>query len=120
LLKSRLLADGGLYNEALMALQNNEYQLRDRYDSTEWHYRRGRAFQGLNRITEAIACFEQTIVLGLKLSEYFAASAALQAGILLKETNPSLARNYWRKVSRFPNHPYKKSLDAKAEAFLSL
>ena len=120
LLRSRLLADGGLYDEALMAAQNDVHQLRDRYDSTEWHYRRGRALQGLNRGTEAVACFDQTIALGQKLPEYFAASAALQAGILLKEKNPTLARNYWRKVSRFPNHPYKKSLDAKAEAFLSL
>lgn len=120
LLRVRLFSDGGLNAEALQILENPGIVLRDDYDSTEWVYRKGRVLQGLSRYQEALLCFDEAIEKGKGLNEYFSASAALQAGLILKSDNPALARVYWRKVSRFPDHPYKKSLDAKAEAFLSL
>lgn len=120
LLQVRLFSDGGLYAEALQILEKPNIDLRDNYDSTEWVYRKGRVLQGLMRNKEALLCFDEAIKKGKGLNEYFAASAALQAGLIVKADNPALARLYWRKVSRFPDHPYKKSLDAKAEAFLSL
>lgn len=120
LLRVRLFSDGGMYSEALRILENSGLALRDEYDSTEWVYRKGRVLQGLSRNEEALRCFDETIEKGKGLNEYFAASAALQAGLIVKSFNPALARTYWRKVSRFPDHPYKKSLDAKAEAFLRL
>ena len=118
LLKARLLHDGGQFEQSTKAISANNLKLRDVYDASEFWYRLGRNCQGLKNNDQALVYLKKTIETGKKLNEYFAASAALQCGLIFEQRNDRQAEAYFKMVAQFPDHPYKKSLDAKAEASL--
>jgi tetratricopeptide (TPR) repeat protein len=118
LLKARLLHDGGAFQQSNSIISAQNLHLRDTYDATEFWYRMGRNFQGLKQVDQALHCFKKAIEMGKKLNEYFAASAALQCGLIFEQRNDRQAETYLKMVAQFPDHPYKKSLDAKAGASL--
>jgi tetratricopeptide (TPR) repeat protein len=118
LLKARLLHDGGQFEQSTKAISVNDLNLRDTYDASEFWYRLGRNCQGLKKYDQALVYLKKTIEIGKKLNEYFAASAALQCGLIFEQRNDRQAETYFKMVAQFPDHPYKKSLDAKAEASL--
>jgi len=118
LLKARLLHDGGAFEQSNSTISAQNLQLRDTYDSAEFWYRMGRNCQGLKQDDQALHCFKKVIETGKKLNEYFAASAALQCGMIHEHRKSGQAIEYYNMVINFPDHPYKKSLDAKAGASL--
>lgn len=118
LLKARLLHDGGQFEQSTKVISVNDLNLRDAYDASEFWYRLGRNCQGLKKYDQALDYLKKTIEIGKKLNEYFAASAALQCGLIFEQRNDRQAETYFKMVPQFPDHPYKKSLDAKAEASL--
>jgi tetratricopeptide (TPR) repeat protein len=118
LLKARLLHDGGAFEQSNSIISAQNLHLRDSHDAAEFWYRMGRNFQGLKQVDQALHCFKKAIETGKKLNEYFAASAALQCGLIYEQRNDSEAKVYYNMVMKLPDHPYKKSLDAKAGASL--
>jgi tetratricopeptide (TPR) repeat protein len=114
-----LLFDGGDFKQAVSRLLELPIQDRNLAFISERAYRLGRSYQMLNKNDEAITWFNIAINSGAKLPEYFAASAAYNSGkIFLTQGNFPAAKSMFVRVSKFPNHPYKNSLDAKAKTAL--
>ena len=119
LLRARLLFDGGNFNQSIARLLTLSMKGRNLAFMCERAYRLGRSFQMLNKNNEAISWFNIAISSGANLPEYFAASAAYNAGkIFLSQGKLQDAKIMFVRVSKFPNHPYKNSLDAKAKTAL--
>jgi tetratricopeptide (TPR) repeat protein len=118
LLKARLLHDGGQFDQSNQTISTNNLRLRDSYDAAEFWYRLGRNCQGLKQDDQALTYLKKSIEIGKKLKEYFAASAAFQCGLIYEQRQDRQAELYYKMVLSFPDHPYKKSLDAKAGASL--
>lgn len=120
LLKARLLFDGGDFHESLSILTENLLKSLSLKEKLEFYYRKARCLQLLNDTESAILNFERTIAIGERLPYYFAAASAYQLGVIYNQQgNTPLAKTCFKKVSRFPNHAYKISLDMKAAAELS-
>jgi len=82
MLRARLLFDGGYYLKAIAELDagNSELNLRDRRDSSEYYYRRGRIFQKLNKFKDAEADYNLCLEIGKEFKDYYMANAAFQMG----------------------------------------
>jgi tetratricopeptide (TPR) repeat protein len=119
LLRARLLFDGGDFKKAVSRLLELTIQGRNLAFISERAYRLGRSYQMLKRNDEAISWFNIAIINGANLPEYFAASAAYNSGkIYLAQGKLMDAKTMFLRVTKFPNHPYKNSLDAKAKTAL--
>ena len=119
LLRARLLFDGGDFKQSITRLLSLPMKGRNLGFTSERAYRLGRSYQMLNKNEEAISWFSIAISSGANLQEYFAASAAYNAGkIFLAQGKLQDAKMMFVRVSKFPNHPYKNSLDAKAKTAL--
>lgn len=118
LLKARLLNDGGYNPEALALLAGKstkdfslpEYQV-------EFTYRLARIYDDMGKIDLAIKNYQAAISLGENRTEYFAARAALQIGIIYEDTGKKTdAITWYQKCMSMQNHDYKDSIDQKAKA----
>ncbi|MCJ8163515.1 tetratricopeptide repeat protein [Pontibacter sp. E15-1] len=121
LLKARLHADGGYYDQALQDLKQplspSDTSLAVR---AEYLYRKARVYHGLKDLQEAVSLYRQTIVLASATELYFAPNAALQLGYIYQQADqPEVAKAYFRQALRYKGHPYKNSIDAKAKLALS-
>jgi tetratricopeptide (TPR) repeat protein len=118
LLQSRLLSDGGYFEEALQTLQGvSPSSLSRPEEKCELAYRLGRIYDGLGRKEEAIAAYLTTIKTGERFPEYFAARAALQVGYIYEgQGDCDRAVEYFQKCLSLKNHDYKNSLDQRAKA----
>lgn len=118
LLKARLLSDGGYNNEALTLLAGksvNDFTKPE--DQLEFTYRVGRIYDDLNRFDEAVKTYLYAIKLGENRTEYYAARAALQIGLIYeKQGKKDMAISYYQKCLDMEDHDYKDSLDQKAKA----
>lgn len=85
LLKSRLLFDGGYYEEGLELLLSLSLNLfNDKDDLTEYYYRLGRTFQETGELDRSVTNFNNAIQYGRESDRYFAGNAALQCGIIFE------------------------------------
>ncbi len=102
LLKSRLLFDGGYYKEALQQLEGlSTDDFKSEKDKAKNYY-------------------ATTIRNGEQLTYYFAASAALQLGLIFeKEGNTEKAKYYYNRCMNMNNKEYKTGLDSQAKAGLN-
>ena len=118
LLRSRLLSDGGYFEEALQALQGvSPSNFSRAEEKCELAYRLGRIYDGLGRKDDAIAAYLITIKTGEHLKEYYAARAALQAGYIYEGRGDcDKAMGYFQKCLSLKDHDYKNSLDQRAKA----
>jgi tetratricopeptide (TPR) repeat protein len=119
LLKARLLFDGGYYDNALAELLNNSTKkyLLSRQDLVEYTYRMGRIYHESGNWDKAIHYYSVTIQRGKHEPWYFAASSALQLG-LLYENRGDLARadSAYHVCLLCKPAEYKNSLSQKAKA----
>jgi tetratricopeptide (TPR) repeat protein len=119
LLRARLLFDGGDFKQSIARLLSLPVKGRNLGFISERAYRLGRSYQMLNKYEEAIQWFSIALYSGANLPEYFAASAAYNSGkIFMAQGKLQDAKTMFVRVSKFPNHPYKNSLDAKAKTAL--
>jgi tetratricopeptide (TPR) repeat protein len=121
LLKARLLFDGGYYEKAFHVLldRNLKEMLTSPKDLTEYHYRLGRLYQESGDTGKALTCYQMTVEEGRKIPYYFAASAALQSGLILEKKHDfNGAEKYFRLCLGMDYPEYKTSLDLKARAGL--
>jgi len=118
LLQSRLLSDGGYFEEALQTLQGVSTSSFSRpEEKCELAYRLGRIYDGLGRKDDAVAAYLTTIKTGEHFPEYYAARAALQAGYIYEGRGDcDRAVGYFQKCLSLKDHDYKNSLDQRAKA----
>jgi len=118
LLKARLLNDGGYNKEALLLLnEKSEENFAKVEDKLEFMYRLGRVNDDLGNFPEAIRFYQQTIQYGESSSEYYAARAALQEGMIYeKKGDKLLAIRFYQRCLDMEDHDYKNSLDQKAKS----
>ena len=120
LLKSRLLMDGGYYQQALNQLAGknaNDFSAPE--EKVEFAYRAGRIYQLTGNHEKAMAFFKETIARGAKLPIYYAASAALEAGNISEQQKDfTSARKYFQQCLDMPDSDFKNSIDFKAKAGL--
>ena len=118
LLKARLLSDGGYQTQALAILAGkttNDFATEA--DKTEFAYRLGRIYDLMGDADNAIRFYKSAIEKGENLTEYFAARAALQVGLLYEHKGSySKAIEFFNTCINMKNHAFKNSLDQKAKS----
>ena len=121
LMKARLAFDGGYYDHALDLINAySENSFDNLADRAELNYRKGRIYQKLNNIPQAISLFERAIVLSENQNYSYGATSALQLGYIFQEKNErQKAKNYFEKAISFKKHEYKNSIDNKARAAIN-
>jgi hypothetical protein len=119
LTKARYLCDGGYLPEAIAVLNSSKANAFIGDDELEYNYRMGRIAEMQGSNASAIMYYNKTIALGKNNTLYFAARAALQAGIIFERLkNNASAINYYKQCLAMPIHDYKNSIDQKAKAAL--
>lgn len=121
LLRARLHADGGYYDDALQDLKLMKFTSATPLPvRAEYFYRKGRIYHGLEDIDEAITYYMKTIEVSGSTNLYFAPNASLQLGYIYQNADqPAKAKTYFRKALSYSGHPYKNSIDTKAKLALS-
>lgn len=121
LLQSRLLFDGADYQRALDTLKkiSNKDSMTLK-NQIEYGYRMGRVLQNLGQSRQAVVWLLKTMVRGEKQPWYFAASAALQCGLIYESKLDFVkARYFYLECLAMHENEYKSGLDAQAKAALS-
>ncbi len=121
LLRSRLLFDGGNYNDALAELAGKPTSSFPKFrDQLEFTYRLARIFDKKGQTEKAIQYYSKTYENGMRTEWYFAANAALHNGMLYENKGDKLRAQAWyRKCLDLRDHEYQNSIDQKAEAGLN-
>ncbi len=121
LLRARVLFDGGYFNEALYQLSDKPHGTFSTIkESLELNYRLARIYDKTRNNKQAINFYEATIRAGEKTTYYYAANAALQAGIMCENLKDSVnAISYYKRALAMRNHEYQNSIDQKAKAGLN-
>ncbi len=118
LLKARMLSDGGYHQEALQTLagkSSNDFE--DAVERLEFIYRLARIYDDLGEDDKAIETYLAAIAAGKTSTEYYAARAALQIGLIYeKRRNMNSAIKYYQECIDMRNHDYELSLEQKAKA----
>src|SRR3954471_21883350 len=98
LLKARLLNDGGYNNEAINILTGKSAtDFTKPEDKLEFAYRVARIYDDMERDSEAIRMYLLAIKLGENRTEYYAARAALQIGLIYEQQGKKdIAIKYFR------------------------
>lgn len=120
LLKARLLSDGGFATEALRLLDGStSNQFSDVVDRLEYSYRLGRIYDDLGMDERAVKSYDIVISNGAERSEYFAARAALQCGMIFEKTGDiAKAAEYYTQCVAMKDHDFEESIEQKAKAGL--
>ena len=119
LLKSRLLCDGGYFQEAIEILNKPDIPLLSVKDTIEFYYRYARIYHQWDKINYAIPYYEVTLKKGDKQTWYYAANSALQLGIIYEKRNEiNKAKLYYQKCLFLNPAQYKNSIHTKAKAGL--
>lgn len=121
LLKSRLLYDGGYYQQAkqcLVRLDPNKLPLLR--DKIEFCYRYARVFHDTNNPKNALKFFKSAIDLGGSSSYYYAANSALLSGNIYEEQkNYQQAALFYQQAIGMKNYPYEGSIKSRAKEGLN-
>ncbi|HPH22586.1 MAG TPA: tetratricopeptide repeat protein, partial [Chitinophagaceae bacterium] len=118
LLKARILNDGGLNQQAIQVLQGKSTSsFSKEEEQLEFTYRVGRINDDLGKDEDAIAFYLKAIAIGQERTEYYAARAALQIGMIYeRKGNKKTAIQYYQQCLDMENHDYKNSLDQRAKS----
>jgi tetratricopeptide (TPR) repeat protein len=122
LLKSRLLFDGGYYEEATRVFQthNPNTVLKNEKESIEYNYRMGRIYDEWGKENQAIFYYKRAIEKGKDKTYYFAANAALHLGkIYEQQGNKAEAKKMFELCLSLDFDEYKTSITQKAKAELN-
>ena len=121
LLKARLLNDGGYAAEGLAVLEGKTSRdFTDPAEQLEFMYRVGRLQDDLQQYDKALQAYDATIQTGKTRTEYFAARAALQAGLICeKRGQTARAIGYYKACIAMQGHDFEESLEQRAKAGLA-
>ncbi len=116
LLKSRLLFDGGYYEEALATLDKFEERTGN---LLEYKYRKARILQEQSNHQEALKIYRNLINEQKSGTDYRICNAALQSGIIYEQRrNLKEAKRYFDLCLKLKPQDYKRSLHQKAKSGL--
>lgn len=121
ILKSRLLYDGGYYNEAYELLNRYKVrQLKSLNHKTEFCYRKGRVLEKLGLMDRALIMYEACSLYAVNSEEYYGAYACLYLGDYhAKEGNNDLAIKFYSSATTYSkNQEYVDSINSRAKAGL--
>jgi len=120
LLKSRLLFDGGYYNESYTSLiRANKIDFKTSKEQLEFIYRLGRIQHKKKNYNKAINYYQMALKNGASYPYYFSANAALNLGLIYEELENNVkAKYYFEQCLTMKNHEYQRSIDQKAKAGL--
>lgn len=121
LLQARLLFDGGYFQRAYDLLKNAgpNYAGHEK-NKIEYAYRMGRICHQMQKPTDAVRYYTETIENGKNKPWYFACNAALQLGTLYEEKREwAKARLAYQKSVSIDPEEYAASLHARAKAGLN-
>jgi Tetratricopeptide repeat len=118
LLKARLLNDGGYHREALNLLAGkNDLDFASLPEQLEFMYRVGRINDDLGLTDRALQAYDATIAKGRNRTEYYAARACLQAGLLCEEKgNKTRAIQYYETCIGLEKHDFEDAIEQRAKA----
>ncbi len=119
--QARYFMDGGYWQKARLCLDNiDPNSLATNELQTTYWYRKGQYFELTAQPEKAVGAYLQVIEAQQHSPLYFAPSACLKLGEIYEDRQdyPS-AKSFFEQVSDYTGHPYKKSLDQKANAALS-
>jgi tetratricopeptide (TPR) repeat protein len=118
LLKSRLLFDGGYYQDAINLLEGNDIEsFKELRHQIEMNYRLARVYHQMNERKKALEKYRATIEKGRDLPWYFACNAALQAGLIHENAGDTQnAISHFKLCLSMKPEVYEKSLHQKAKA----
>ena len=118
LLKARVQNDGGYNKEALQLLSGKSMNSFDKEEEKlEFAYRTARINDDLRKDDDALKWYNTAIDIGEKRPEYFAARAALQAGMIYeKHGDKTKAISYYKRCLDMEEEDYKNSIDQKAKS----
>jgi tetratricopeptide (TPR) repeat protein len=118
LLKARLLNDGGYHKEALQVLAGKSSKdFPDAKERLEFTYRLGRIYDDFGLKEKAIEAYDATYNNGKNFTEYYAARAAWQAGLIYEDKKQcAKAIEYYKKCVDLEGHDFENSLEQKAKA----
>jgi len=119
LLRARLLFDGGYYEKVLNELLNRPTKsfLFTKKDLVEYSYRLGRTYQESGNLEKAFSYYRLTIQRGKTEPWYYAASAALQMGLIFENKGEmQRADSAYHVCLDCKPAEYKNSLSQKAKA----
>ena len=120
LLQSRLLFDGGYFQQAKQILLEMDTIALKADDKLERLYRFGRIEHALRQWTQAKYFYNRSIVSGKGSPRYFAANAALNMGrIYEQEDSLKQAKTYYNLCLKLDFQEYKNSIRGKAKEALS-
>ena len=121
LLGARLLSDGGYAADALKTLSGKTTDdFRTPSEKLEFLYRQGRVYDDLGQKNNALRLYAATIQAGRNSTEYYAARAALQSGLIHENRgNCREAAKFYQLCIDFKNHDYEESLEHRAKAGLT-
>jgi tetratricopeptide (TPR) repeat protein len=121
LLKARLLCDGGYYDKALDVMHGlKQDKLAGSRDQVEYLYRQARIYDELQRNTEAVRYYLQTVQTGQAYPYYFAANACIKLGAIFEQQGKvQNAKRYYQKAIDLDKDEYSNSIDAEAKAGLN-
>jgi tetratricopeptide (TPR) repeat protein len=120
LLRARLLMDGGYLDRAMGEIRRmNVQDLPDADQRLEYHYRKGRIAQALDRYEEATAALQTAWLEGRGKEMHFACAAALHLGHLYASRQQSArARQWYERCLKEKPAIYKEGLHIKARLAL--
>ena len=120
LLKARFYFDGGYYKKALAQLTSKDTNtLKLLRDKTEYYYRLGRVYDKTDKFNDAVLNYQRAINLGKATRYYFAANAALNAGMIFEEKKDfKKAADYYNEALNMKGHEYQNDIDNDAKAGL--
>jgi TolA-binding protein len=119
LLKARLLFDGGYYERSKKILIQTNKEKLSVPQQVERTYRIARINQETGNIKDAKLYYEQTILTGKNLKNYFAGNSALKLGeIYEQEGDVEKAEAYYSVCLKMNFEEYKASIHSKAKAGL--
>ncbi len=120
LLKSRLLFDGGYFQEAFAQFSKTTIQDFPSFkNQLEVTYRIARINHQMKNYPKAIEHYQETLKNGYSHSFYFAANSALQLGLIYEDIgDKSKSEFYFKKCLAMRSHEYQNSIDQKAKTGL--
>lgn len=120
LLRTRLLYDGGYYDEALLEISSVKILKKYSGFYDEYYYRLARVKSKLDyEAVEVIAHYQKSYDFGKESTAYYAAMSALQIGLIYeKQKDYKQAKIYFEKCLSLSDFDYERGIHQKAKSGL--
>lgn len=121
IMRARLATDGGYFTLAESILSEIDIADLSGQEQLEYHYRQARLLDETDKTEAAISRYREVIDLQGDRELYFAPNSCLKLGTIYRNKGEAItAELMYRKALEYRNYPYKKSIDRKAKAGLSV